>query len=411
MKLMFATHSDRKRIVTRLFVVEVLNAAKARAHTSGMHEAMDEFRHHGFDLSTDGGHDNVSLDKHIQDVSTRFADCIRQLDGELAGRFHQLASTLSCGDCAKRVGLMPCSGTRQDHDVLAKGGDCMRGVRRLLNKVVETVEERYSALHSGLHATSGLSVRLCIRKLVRSTEGEFGVGASTQLDKTSDRRTCGVVVQIHPAEFGENGYRALPYILFHEVAVHVFHELDDRTSTRTTDASEMFVEGYMDIVAYELAVGWLGTVDAKQFLGSPIAARDAHVSGCEYHSQRYKDSERSLRGAGAPPSLPRNRRAGADAAVSILALIEELTCAVPGLDEGDARDRFLQFSFALNMACGPEVVRQREKFVQYASMWPLTGEGSDDEHSQVVGGLLRGYFSHPDIYVLLHAIDGAIRAS
>ena len=125
-----------------------------------------------------------------------------------------------------------------------------------------------------------------------------------------------VGLEVRERSFGWRQYSLLPYLLLHEILCHAFQSLDNPPIRPDADPSDAWSEGWMDTLAYKLALEWLNKHDKTAFI-RPGEYRDAERQIIDLHNARYSDEPcpagslpHSRGGSGRPtggrvPSSPR----------------------------------------------------------------------------------------------------------
>jgi hypothetical protein len=91
-------------------------------------------------------------------------------------------------------------------------------------------------------------------------EANLFAGARVDFDGAVSR----VFLQLWIEKFNRLTYMALPYLMFHECACHVFQGMGSLQPRRETGETDAFSEGWMDMVAFELMKrSWEDSADAS----------------------------------------------------------------------------------------------------------------------------------------------------
>jgi hypothetical protein len=118
-----------------------------------------------------------------------------------------------------------------------------------------------------------------------------------------------ISLAVRDSAFGWQQFCILPYVFLHEILCHAFQSLDNPPNRENAHAADAWSEGWMDRLAFELAIEWLVRFCHVLRL-DPIALDDAKQHVRLLHDFRYRLTNL------APPSgdeiqrLPQNGRDG-----------------------------------------------------------------------------------------------------
>jgi hypothetical protein len=194
--------------------------------------------------------DDVTFDQYLATFVRYVAEFVdRQgavLDKDVRDLFQQFAEGLSvnqCEDCAGRAKQRPCNGKLADWSVMSRGMDCWRFLTELFQSLVDFASEIYSPL---LPADSSLQLRIGLQTTTSSDEK---LTAETRYAKDSSSERAAQVILYLPEAIVQEHLEHLPYVIFHEVFVHVAESFLDAGVRSPTPETCPFREGYMDSVA------------------------------------------------------------------------------------------------------------------------------------------------------------------
>lgn len=155
--------------------------------------------------------------------------------------------------CASCTTMRVCSGQTTDHKIVSDARNqatCLGFILDMFARLVETAEAFY-CLHVGADALAaaghpGLSLRL----LVLPTQSR-GMGAQTDFpsDDAVTNRCAHITVALPVDVLDKTHLGALPYFLFHEIAVHGPEAWFDVGCRVTTPSTCALREGFVDAVA------------------------------------------------------------------------------------------------------------------------------------------------------------------
>jgi hypothetical protein len=226
-----------------------------------------------------------------------------QLSEELAAGLKDLIKSLhlnSCGECFENKDRW-CKPKGQTYGNVTERGLCISPLKDLFTELSDWVGSLWSNLPSNT-GTTGLPVILFSTTSRAFTDRDgrepiierFDIGgfARSIYDRdgvhTKKRNTfyTQVGLEIRRNAFGWAQYNILPYMLLHEILCHAYQGLGSPDLRPNAEPTDAWSEGWMDCVAYELALEWLKRQHGKHFktLKERIEARDQII---ELHKARY----------------------------------------------------------------------------------------------------------------------------
>ena len=222
----------------------------------------------------------------IKKQSERFS-ITPELEESLDGLIKSL-STHSCRDCAAKP---KCRHGEETYLFVKDGGNCIAPLKDLFKVLCDWVDglwqdlPRSADLHSlpVVFATTGRSFnhdQPIIQK--------FHVSGYARSLRDAKGYYTKVGLEVRERSFGWRQYSLLPYLLLHEILCHAFQSLDNPPIRPDADPSDAWSEGWMDTLAYKLALEWLNKHDKTAFM-RPGEYRDAERQIIDLHNARYSD--------------------------------------------------------------------------------------------------------------------------
>jgi hypothetical protein len=238
--------------------------------------------------------------RFCQTIERQRADFGLDISDGLARSLTKLLQDLgkhSCDNCVRAPQDKRCEPDKQTNDIVHERGACIAPLKALFDDLCKWV----AGLWHELPQSTGMPDRpvvfaTSVRSFVRDRPilKEFKVSGYAQalLDRdgkyTEDRghyTQVGLEIRDDYA-FGWQQYSLLPYLLLHEILCHAFQSLDKPEVRRNAPASDAWSEGWMDALAFQLALEWLKDHDKTAFIDSD-EYRDAECQIDELHKARY----------------------------------------------------------------------------------------------------------------------------
>ena len=170
-----------------------------------------------------------------------------------------------------------------------KGGRCIAPLKKLFYSLNGWVEELWRKVPDSIERKS-LPITLATTHRAfendQSIVGTFFVGgyARSVHNHNDYRRKVGL--HIVSERFQWQQFNLLPYILMHEILCHAYQNLEDADRRLDDDPQDPWSEGWMDTLAYELALEWLRNNPKSPFQNEP-ELREAERQTQALHHARY----------------------------------------------------------------------------------------------------------------------------
>lgn len=340
---------DRTALVLQMFYAE---AIEHWSDSGDLTRQLTPLRHL-FDAAADAAV-NMGAASRLDDVLascvTRAITEIRGIPVAERGPLEQAADLLdrlvahhNCNTCATAASTTHCSKGSEDALVRAL---CLDWLQLKARTIHSYVRDRYHSVAESIGiALPDIAVEISTYRL---NDDEFGFGLMAETSPSSE---VSISLAIDgksdpPVRFKAEGYFALDYVLFHEIASHVYFGLLVTPVPRTLGPDDAFCEGWMDHVAFELLSDWNDTTPA-QTVCSLLGSGDRAPLGYE---QRRMSSARDFRTV----RLGKNREGRGATRMREARRHGELLWAqwssiVKQIHAGDARSLVLDSSLALNL--------------------------------------------------------------
>ena len=222
----------------------------------------------------------------------------RHISKDLAKSLQELVVDLelhSCGNCFKHEHQW-CQPNEQTYHKVKEKGQCIKPLLKLFEDLRTWVDDLWSDLTLSAEMPS-------LPVFFATTSRSFHDGqpiiekfrisgfawAGRDLDGEHVERGSHytkVGLEILKNSFGWQQYNVLPYVLLHEILCHAFQSLDNPEIRPNADASDAWSEGWMDCVAFQLALEWLDKGHGKHF-NTKDECIDAERQIRELHDARY----------------------------------------------------------------------------------------------------------------------------
>jgi len=355
-----------KRIVSRVLLLE----SQAALPSDADEQELEALRHvHGGALALDallGLDDRVDdrLDAHLGQVigeARRVADKLPRAAralGPVLVELDALGRGVDCANCAQKAGigeeLCKTAGANYHRNV-TYGGDCIAQLKRHFDEVHVAVK---LLVARSLPAAPAPELALAVRFSEGPPHG-FKVDAMVSGEHTAvdiGSRSRGVVAltfQIDTLDL--TTYRAITYVLFHELFCHAWDGIGVLPRKKPLD-SDGFADGWMDYVAVRALTRWLSG-NWTQGPPPPPDRFDREGIAWRFHLARVARPRGTATGSGY------QRAAGAEAAQRFLELLSRKFPA-------EATDLLIAWSLYLSIYRPPG----RGRFLRWNPLNPQTDQ-------------------------------------
>jgi hypothetical protein len=336
------TLAQRKAVATKLAIIEALEALGPQAAVCGCHDHVQSIEQRlraqanaalREDALTAGPLDGF-LQSLLDEVKSIFP---RNLNGDSQRIFAELETRLSatlggivCTVCSNRV----CNGSDDDHQTVAQGGLCMARILEMQKLVEKETDRLYlEGIEPNLKPSIVFST---LNDCDTDSLFEEQVTPLTRYHDGDSTRLSEVILGMGLEKFELSGLEALPYALFHEYVAHAYQGILARHPREHAAAHDMFIEGWMDFVAYQLMLRVVARNDQ-------LWPRNCEERAARMRARRkdYRDSRLTFEQKGRAAHLV----IGDEAASRVFALFGRLYQSPE-----DAWNGFMEFSAALDMA-------------------------------------------------------------
>jgi hypothetical protein len=289
------TRSERDREV----LANIRQAADLVPEESGLQEHFDFL----------GEYIKTQQARFAGDISKDFSDALDQVVGALPTHHCECCSARD-KRCAKGVSTFI---------NVDGGGRCVAPLKRLFRQLQWWVQCLVQEL-----PTSGRNAKATVqfstinwnfydeRRIVQ----KFSVGGYAASYRLGDGHATKVSLAVRDKSFQWEQFCMLPYVLLHEVLCHAFQSLDNPEVRENAHAADAWSEGWMDRLAFALALEWIERRQHRLRL-SPPEFEDAKQQIWQLHDFRYRLTDLRPPAEDAIKSLPED---GRDALIEVLAI-------------------------------------------------------------------------------------------
>jgi hypothetical protein len=181
------------------------------------------------------------------------------------------------------AGAKPDDGDGLAHFAQATDAPCLCGFLDLARRVEDRAQSYYDAADGSLRAWPAIAYKTILTPDTLKTLAPFNIGGGA--DITSTRR---VTLTVKDVALSAIDLCQIAYVLFHEVVCHGFQGLLQAAPVNAKPKCH-WSEGWMDAVAYRLAVASANghKNDVREWL--PLTGPDAESAMGNVHNARYTD--------------------------------------------------------------------------------------------------------------------------
>jgi hypothetical protein len=236
------------------------------------------------------------------DISEDFSDALNQVVAALPGH-HCGCCSAKNKPCAKGVSTF----TNVDRKL---GGRCIAPLKRRfaeLQRWVQGLVRELPACSSYAKATIQFSTINWNFYDERHIVQKFSVGGYAVSYPLGDGHATRVSLAIRDKSFQWEQFCMLPYVLLHEILCHAFQSLDNPVVRGDAHPADAWSEGWMDRLAFELALEWLKRRQ-RSLRFSPPEFDDAKQQMRLLHDFRYRRTDLTPPADDEVKSLPEDGR-------------------------------------------------------------------------------------------------------
>jgi hypothetical protein len=207
---------------------------------------------------------------------------------ERQNRVKTALANFSCQKCINAA-TAACSGKDKDYDrsIVDAHGNCISSLKTLTNTIKDWVTQLYQVARIAYQPPSiALSTTHKDKRAYTAILKEFHI-SGWSYSESSSPAVSQVGLDIHAQEFGWAQLCACYYILTHEIVCHAFQSLDGGVR-EDAEPRCSWSEGWMDRLAFTLAIDWLDTKQAKMPDWTTRDPAKLSEMANAIHSARYK---------------------------------------------------------------------------------------------------------------------------
>lgn len=232
--------------------------------------------------------DTINLDKHIKDSINWATETCPDILLEIVDALKTELQTVVCSHCTTGTTPICCNSPEHDRANINSEPLCFGDLREIIDCALKWSAETYEQYLPPSISLPEISLAVSLG-LAMQGETEKRIAASTKKARSqvSGKATLECDLDFHVNLYNQYDYFSIPYVVFHEVFVHVFQSLINFSERENCGAGCVFTEGVMDCLAAQVLRERLPELNIRSHWREYLIEKFRDVSD-EHHRARHR---------------------------------------------------------------------------------------------------------------------------
>ena len=232
--------------------------------------------------------DTINLDEHIKDSINWATETCPDILMEVVDALKTELQTVVCSHCTTGTTPICCNNPEHDRENVNSEPLCFGDLREIIDCALKWSAETYEQHLPPSISLPEISLAVSLG-LAMQGKTEERIGASTKKARAqgSGKAILECNLDFHVNLYNQYDYFSIPYVIFHEIFVHVFQSLVNFTERENCGAGCVFTEGVLDCLAAQVLRERLPELNIRSPWRDYLIEKFRDVSD-EHHRARHR---------------------------------------------------------------------------------------------------------------------------